>query len=402
MALPKLRSDLEVSRQDAGGTVQIVVRDPANGNVYSFPEKVFTLLGMADGDMDVNAIADRFFERPTVDAERSQVAKLYEKALQMGLLADGSQEKQPEKKPSKSSINRGGLLWRLLDMPLGRGSAAIARGLGVLFGAAAPVAIVLMCVAAYGLALRSGDYFGMLQVFFQYAFWPETVLWLILSMAWHELGHLTAARRYGSRTSRVGAGLYLFMPTAFIRIDDFFMIQKRWQRVVVALGGVYFDLISISIALLVWTYSPNYSHASQVSLVISYVLLFRILFNVLPFLRLDGYWAFSEAIGIRKLRDESLKALISLVPGLASVARPSPRFGSRARTAMAIYGLVTTVLFIGSLVWSYRHLANLLAGWSPEHALALKIGLAITMMALVATSLLRDFSRALGVGFRRT
>jgi putative peptide zinc metalloprotease protein len=298
-------------------------------------------------------------------------------------------------------MNRGGLLWRLLDLPLGPGAARVAKVLGVLFGLAAPVAIALMCAAAYGLFSRRGDYFGMLQVFFQYAFWPETVALLILTMTWHELGHLTAAHRYGSRASRVGAGLYLFMPSAFIRIDDFFMISKRWQRVVVALGGVYFDLISMSNALLVWTYSPNYSQASQVALVISYVLLTRILFNVLPFLRLDGYWAFSEAIGVRKLRDESLKSLMALIPGLAKIARPSPRFGKRARFAMAFYGLATTALFIGSLLWSYRYFANLLAGWSPDYALALKVGLAITMVALVVTSLLRDFGRALGFGFRR-
>jgi hypothetical protein len=68
---------------------------------------------------------------------------------------------------------------------------------------------------------------------------------------------------------------------------------------------------------------------------------------------------------------------------------------------MAFYGLATTALFIGSLWWSYRYFANLLAGWSPDYALALKVGLAITMVALVVTSLLRDFGRALGFGFRR-
>jgi hypothetical protein len=92
MSLPQLRSDQEVSRQNAGGAVQMVVRDPANGNVYSFPEKVFTLLGMADGAMDDGEIADRFYERPTQDAERSQVTKLFAKAQQMGLLSDGSEK----------------------------------------------------------------------------------------------------------------------------------------------------------------------------------------------------------------------------------------------------------------------------------------------------------------------
>lgn len=400
MTLPKLRADLEVSRQAAGGAVHMVVRDPANGNVYSFPEKVFELLGMADGDMDAGEIADRFFARLTQDAERSQVASLYAKAQKMGLLLDGAEEPAAPEQP-KSSANRGGLLWRILDLPLGPGAAAIARVLGVLFSVGALAAAALICAAGAALVSRSGDYWGMLQVFFQFAFWPETVAWLIASMVWHELGHLTAAMRYGSRATRVGAGLYLFMPTAYIRIDDFFMIPTRWQRVTVALGGIYFDLISISVAILIWTYSPNYSHASQVALVVSYVLLCRIVFNLLPFLRLDGYWAFSEAIGVRKLREESLSVLMSKTPMLARLVRISPRFGRRARIAMACYGLATTTLFIASIAWSYRFFANLLAGWSPDNAFALKVGLATAMIVLVTQSLFRDVKRVADLGLRR-
>lgn len=392
-AVAKLRTDLEISRQQAGTAVQVVVRDPSNGGVYSFPEQVFALLGSADGQSNTQQVADAFFGRCAEPAECEQVTKLFAKAQGLGLLSDGA--------VNEPAAKRGGvLMWRLLDLPLGQRFTTAIRPLGALFGIAAIAAFALIAAAGVAMAGRIGDYGGMLQVFFQYAFWPETIPLLLLSMVWHEVGHLAAAKRYGAGASRVGAGFYLFMPAAYVSIEDFFMIPQRWQRAVVALGGVYFDLMSASIAILVWANAPNYSRASQIGVVVSYILLCRIVFNLLPFLRMDGYWAFTESLGLRKLKEEAYSVLLRAVPGLRSRLPVSHRFSARARWVLAIYGIASTALLLASVVWSYRFFARHVVAWWPGHALAAQLALAIAMGSLVAASLVGDLRRTLALGVR--
>lgn len=394
---PKLRTDLELSRQTGATGVQFVVRDPRNGSIYSFPETAYRLLLMADGSLEVPALAERLFGRSATGDECGQVRHLCDKVAAMGLFeSDDATPAEPVAKPSRTG--RRGLLWRLIDVQLPAPVIGFAKALGVMFTPAGGIAVAAwLGFVVLTTAGQAHQYWNMLQVFFHYAFWPETIALVLLSTIWHELGHLAAATRGQAQTARFGMGIYLFMPTAYVRIDDFFMIPTRAGRVVTAMGGIYFDLIFVSCCLLAWRYTGNFTMVNQVALVTSYLVLIRVAFNLLPILRLDGYWAFTELVGLRHLREEGFSVLLSTVPALRR------RFGSGSlrglrRLLAGAYSLMVSALFVSITLSIYHYLRTLIVGWWSAYEWLQSITLALVMGAMLLRAFTREGQRAAKLG----
>ncbi len=108
------------------------------------------------------------------------------------------------------------------------------------------------------------------------------------SVTLHELGHATAASYFGAKHGGIGGGFYLFSPVYFADVTDIWRL-KKWQRVVVNLSGMYFELIFCTLIALVGFFSNNYTLT-----LISIVVCINTLFNLNPFMRSDGYWVLSD------------------------------------------------------------------------------------------------------------
>jgi putative peptide zinc metalloprotease protein len=125
------------------------------------------------------------------------------------------------------------------------------------------------------------------------------MLLAILAAVCHELGHATAFTRYGGRRTEIGLGLYLYMPVLYTDVSDAWRFS-RLERVIVDVGGVYFQSIFATIAIFIFlsTHAPVWSYTvSLITLTLS--------FSLNPFLRMDGYWFVADAFGIRNLRVQS-------------------------------------------------------------------------------------------------
>jgi putative peptide zinc metalloprotease protein len=72
-------------------------------------------------------------------------------------------------------------------------------------------------------------------------FWPGYLLFLGSLLA-HEIGHASACVHYRARPSEIGFVLYLVYPAFYSNVSAAWAL-RRWQRVIVDLGGVYFELV---------------------------------------------------------------------------------------------------------------------------------------------------------------
>jgi len=108
----------------------------------------------------------------------------------------------------------------------------------------------------------------------------------------HEFGH-AAALRYGGGTPRsIGAGLYILYPAFFTDVTDGYRLG-RWARVRTDLGGVYFHLIFASALV------AAYAVSRQPLLPFAVLLIqMEVVRQLLPFVRLDGYWLLADLTGI--------------------------------------------------------------------------------------------------------
>lgn len=107
----------------------------------------------------------------------------------------------------------------------------------------------------------------------------------------HELGHATAAYRFGIEPQEIGFGLYFIFPVFYTNVTCIWSLSVR-ERIVVNLAGIYFQLIAnLPLLLLFYTGICN-----TVSFVLITANTIGLLSALNPFLRYDGYWLFSRPL----------------------------------------------------------------------------------------------------------
>jgi hypothetical protein len=123
----------------------------------------------------------------------------------------------------------------------------------------------------------------------------------------HELGHLAAAQRFNCEIDRINVGLYLIFPVFYVNMSNTWKLSTS-QRIIVNLGGVYFQFIFTMLLL----FTAQYTSSELMSYAV-YVSLYLILLNLNPFLKFDGYWVYGDYFDIINLRKQHLKLLGSFM-----------------------------------------------------------------------------------------
>jgi putative peptide zinc metalloprotease protein len=133
---------------------------------------------------------------------------------------------------------------------------------------------------------------------------PWLILILSMSAMLHEFGHAAALTRFGGRNAEIGAGVYIGFLALFVDLSEAWRLTNR-QRVIVDLGGMYFQgivLIFLAAAFAI-TGEPVWACCFLLTDI-------QIAVNLNPLLRLDGYWALADAIGIPNLRRRAIQHVL--------------------------------------------------------------------------------------------
>ena len=171
----------------------------------------------------------------------------------------------------------------------------------------------------------------------------------LLSVLFHEFGHLSACRYFDCPHGEIRLGLYLLFPVFYANVSPAWRLERK-ARVVVDLAGMYFQLLAtIPVSLLfLLTREP-------VWLLLFLELDAMILFSLNPFLRFDGYWLCSDLLGVPNLRSRSrllMKTLWTRLSNRTSLpATPLLEISPGARLGLALYA-VGSYLF-GGLVFLF-------------------------------------------------
>jgi putative peptide zinc metalloprotease protein len=224
--------------------------------------------------------------------------------------------------------------------------APIARVVSYLFHPA--VAVVLIAVAALigGLALVDGrmpspgsEFLAAYGLFF-------------LSLVVHEFGHAAACSRYGGKPSAIGLGVYLAFPVLYSNVTAAWDM-RRWQRVVVDLGGIYLQ------SLVGAGYLAAALIAGSHTLVLAAALVgFSCLLSLNPFFKFDGYWAIGDALGVVNLGGQRRRLLSYLRERLAGRRPEALPWPSSVAVFVAAYLLASTAVWIAFLVFVVPGLAR--------------------------------------------
>ena len=192
------------------------------------------------------------------------------------------------------------------------------------------VAIVTLCAIAITAALGARFVAHVATTNFWTHFWPSYGLFLVSLMA-HELGHASACARHGVKPSDIGLTIYFIYPSFYSDVTGAWEL-KRWQRVVVDLGGVYFQMIfGVGCA-------AAYALTGWEPLCGTLVLIAgSCLFSLNPILKFDGYWVVADALGVTNLARQPVRIvrhLVALARGRSIQALPWSR---SVHAALVVY-----------------------------------------------------------------
>ena len=176
-----------------------------------------------------------------------------------------------------------------------------------------PPVVVAVLGALVALDVWLFAYHGVAQSLRQTLYDPALLFLVlglvVLSAAFHECGHATACRYGGAKPGVMGVGIYLVWPAFYTDVTDAYRLN-RTGRLRTDLGGIYFNVVFILAtagAYLLTGFEPL--------LLLIPIQHLEIVHQLLPFIRLDGYYIVSDLTGVPDMFSRIKPTLRSMIPG---------------------------------------------------------------------------------------
>ncbi len=348
-----LRSDLQISRQCAQGKPVYVIFDPVSFQSYRFTLDDYSVAGCLDGNRTLDEAFSQCVSEGYLHAEdEADYWQFVERLLVLGLLngsiANGDYYHKRFEQKRRTEQRSRAIQFLFLTIPLVNPDRFLDKTVGYfrfLFSRVGILLVSLLGVLAIALTTARWDAFtqplnGLLA--FRNLFFMS--LAFIFLKVWHELGHGYACKHFGGRVTEMGCKLLVGIPLAYVDASSAWSFAHRYQRILVMLGGMYFELLIAIPAALVWSATPESWLGAC-----SYQLIFMagvatIFFNANPLLKYDGYFVLSELLAIPNLRSrantETLRWIKRWTLGLSFSATTT---GGRERWILIGYGIASNV-----------------------------------------------------------
>ncbi|MGH2969045.1 MAG: hypothetical protein ACRDK0_08265, partial [Solirubrobacteraceae bacterium] len=320
----------------------IVRRD--DGQVVQLPRMLYLIAEGADGSRSheqIGAVVSEATERG-VDAQA--VAVLAENLRSLGVLTapDGSSPQIQKVDPLLA------LKFRTSVVPQGL-TRTLTTVFRPLFSTPIVVAVVLGLIAldVWLLGIHGIDP-GLRAVIYSPALLLVLLGGVVLATAFHEIGHATACRYGGAEPGVMGVGIYIVWPAFYTDVTDAYRLGKA-GRLRTDLGGIYFNAIfALAIAglFLATGFEPL--------LLLVLIQNFAMLQQLLPLLRLDGYYIISDLTGVPDMFSRIKPVLQSLLPGREASPQVT-ELKSWVRRVVTVYVLSVVPLLLFSFALMLVH-----------------------------------------------
>jgi putative peptide zinc metalloprotease protein len=235
-----------------------------------------------------------------------------------------------------------------------------------------PVLIVLLLgliVADWWIFFDQGVAQALRQALYHPGLFLPLLAAVVVSAAFHEIGHASACRYGGARPGRMGCGLYLAWPAFYTDVSDTYRLSRR-GRLRTDLGGVYFNVVVILITTVVYAVTHNL----QALLLLVVIEHMEIVHQLLPVIRLDGYYIVADLTGVPDL----FARIGAILRSLLFWRPPDPRVTALkrwVRVAVTTWVLIVVPLLVLELLIVLIHLPRILGtSWDSADRLARAVG----------------------------
>lgn len=126
---------------------------------------------------------------------------------------------------------------------------------------------------------------------------------LIIIKSLHELGHAFMARKYQVPVPVIGVAFIVLMPILYTETTGAYRLTSRREKLNIDLAGIYTEIALAVLATLAWVFLPDGPLRAIAFSTATLSWIMSVTVNLNPFMRFDGYYVLSDAIGFENLQE---------------------------------------------------------------------------------------------------
>lgn len=313
--LPRLRQDLRLLKgtADEDGAPRWMIFDAVGNKYYTISRQAFDLIrawqpGVSSNEFLVHpAIATQSLSH---DELKAFVDFLQGNALT--LAQDASATKRLLTQYEKS--RRGWLTWLIHNylffrIPLLRPDTFLTKALPhIKFLFQKKITATISVIGLIGIFLAARQWDSFVATFMHFFSWEGLLLYGLTLAAvkiTHEFGHAFVAKRYGCRVSSMGVAFIVLSPILYTDTTDAWKLRSRYQRLDIVTAGIRVEIYLALISIFLWSFLPDGALRSMAFFIATTSCVTSLMINLSPFMRFDGYYAFSDWLGVENLQTRS-------------------------------------------------------------------------------------------------
>lgn len=376
IALPVLRHDLHLLEGPVAldGSPSWIIFDPSRNKYFSIGWTAFQLLSRwSVGKASI--LLQRIKQETTLEASEEDVQNLlsflYGNSLTLEPVGGSSNDYLDQYLASKPNF----LMWLIhnylfVKIPLVKPTAFLRKTLVYVEPIFSVTTFTLVFfIGLIGLYIVGRQWESFTSTFL-YFFNLQGLAFYFVSLVFikvlHELAHAYTTIRYGCKVPTMGVALLVMFPILYTDTSDTWRIRSAMERVHVGAAGMIMELYIACIATFCWGFLPDgiLKSAAFIMATTSWILSLAINSNIL--MRFDGYYIFSDLLGVQNLQKRSFDVgkwkLTELLFNLK--LKPPEAFPSAMLMKLYLYAWSVWIyrffLFIGIAILVYYFFFKLL------------------------------------------
>lgn len=136
---------------------------------------------------------------------------------------------------------------------------------------------------------------------------------IILSIWIHEIAHALTSLKYNIEVKKMGIKLYYFQPLVYCDLSNLYMSNNKRAKIKIYLAGIISQITISCITITGYTILLINNIRIDLLLIFAAMNFIVAIGNIIPFIKLDGYWILSTYLGIYNLEAKSLNTLNNIV-----------------------------------------------------------------------------------------
>lgn len=345
---PRVVAEVDVTEQVEGEQTRYIVRNRATARYFLLKPIEYQIFRRFDGAYTPAEIARGEGEESAPRISPQSVIKFLTKLDSMGLIARGGVAEQANSsaKPTRGFYIKFPLfdpnsLLKWLDRRIGW---ALTRPYIIAsFIVMAIVALMLLTtrraeVVPYTARIHSE--YGVLVI----------MLFVVAVTVMHELSHGLACKHFGGDVREIGVLLIFYaIPAFYCNVTDIYRLGRKQERLWVIFAGIYFQLTVGALGALIWLIATPQTRLADLGFLIFFAGTLNVFVNCNPLIKLDGYYALSQLLGVQNLQAYSSAYVRSLVARLLG-RKATPLIGPQ-RPALYVTYWVASLAYTLFLIW---------------------------------------------------